>query len=118
MCLILSVLLFGPRIVLVFWWLADSARWAATFDTVLLPILGFLFLPWTTMMYVLVFPQGIEGLDWLVLGLALLADVGSLAGGALARTRSDAGIPEPAAERADAASLIVEAVRPSPEFGA
>ncbi len=82
MCLILSVLLFGPRIVLVFWWLADSARWAATFDTILLPILGFLFLPWTTVMYVLVFPQGIVGLDWLVLGLALLADVGSLAGGA------------------------------------
>ena len=35
------------------------------------------------MMYVLVFPQGIVGLDWLVLGLALLADVGSLAGGAM-----------------------------------
>jgi hypothetical protein len=82
MCLILSVLLFGPRIVLVFWWLADSVRWTATFDTILVPILGFLFLPWTTIMYVLVFPQGIVGLDWLVLGLALLADVGSLAGGA------------------------------------
>lgn len=83
MCLILSVLLFGPRIVLLFWWLADAVRWSATFDTVLLPILGFLFLPWTTMMYVLVFPQGIVGLDWLVLGLALLADLGSLAGGAM-----------------------------------
>jgi hypothetical protein len=83
MCLILSVLLFGPRIVLVFWWLADSIRWNATFDTILLPILGFLFLPWTTMMYVLVFPEGIVGLDWLGLGLALLADLGSLAGGGI-----------------------------------
>ena len=58
------------------------------------------------MMYVLVFPQGIVGLDWLALGLALLADVGSLAGGALARTRSDAGLPEPADPAADDASLI------------
>jgi hypothetical protein len=83
MCLILSVLLFGPRLILVIWWLFDPVRWAASFDTVLFPILGFLFLPWTTVMYVLVLPQGIEGLDWLVITLALLADVGSLAGGAL-----------------------------------
>ncbi len=82
MCLILSAALLGPRIILVFWWLVDSVRWNATFDTILLPILGFLFLPWTTMIYVLVLPQGITGLDWLGLGLALIADVGSLAGGA------------------------------------
>lgn len=83
MCLILSAALLGPRIILVFWWLVDSVRWNATFDTILLPILGFLFLPWTTMMYVLVFPEGIVGLDWLGLGLALIADLGSLTGGAL-----------------------------------
>ena len=29
MCLILSVLLFGPRIVLVAWWLLEPAKWAA-----------------------------------------------------------------------------------------
>jgi hypothetical protein len=34
------------------------------FDTAILPIVGFLFLPWTTMMYVLVFPRAV-GLDWL-----------------------------------------------------
>ena len=82
MCLILGVLLFGPRLVLVFSALADQVRWAATFDTVLLPIVGFFFLPWTTVMYVLVAPQGVTGLDWLGLGLAVLADVASLGGGA------------------------------------
>ena len=33
MCLILSVLLFGPRIILVAWWLLEPASWAATFET-------------------------------------------------------------------------------------
>jgi hypothetical protein len=57
-------------------------RGNATFDTFLLPLLGFLFVPWTTLMYVIVFPGGIEGFDWFWIGLALLADVASYAGGA------------------------------------
>jgi hypothetical protein len=41
-----------------------------------------------TFVYVLIAPQGIQGLDWLWLGLALLADVGVwAAGGYLNRRR-------------------------------
>jgi hypothetical protein len=83
MCLFLSLLLFGPRIVIVFWWLIEPLRWEAAFSTVLLPILGFLFLPWTTLMYVLVSPGGVEGLDLLWIGLAVAADLASYAGGAI-----------------------------------
>ena len=82
MCLIIGCLfIFGPRLVIIAWWLADQVRWALTFDNAIVPILGFLFLPWTTVMYVLVFPQGLDGFDWLWLGLAVLADIGSLFGG-------------------------------------
>jgi hypothetical protein len=67
--------------VVIIWWLADQLRWSATFDNVIVPILGFVFLPWTTVMYVLVAPQGLTGLDVFGLVLAVVADVGSLFGG-------------------------------------
>jgi hypothetical protein len=83
MCLFLSLIVFGPRLVILLWWLFEPARWSLTFDTFFLPFFGFLFLPWTTLMYVLVAPGGIVGFDWLWLGLSLAADVASVAGGAL-----------------------------------
>ena len=45
-------------------------------------MLGLIFVPWLTLMYVIVAPGGIVGLDWLWLGLALVADIGSYSGGA------------------------------------
>ena len=54
MCLFLILLLFGPRSVIVVWWLLQPLRWDATFGSFIVPFLGFLILPWTTlMMYVL-----------------------------------------------------------------
>jgi hypothetical protein len=85
MCLVLFALIFSPRLVMVLWWLLDMARWSATFDTVLLPIVGFLLAPWTTLMYVLVAPGGVTGLDWLWMGVAVLVDLGALGGGAARR---------------------------------
>jgi hypothetical protein len=83
MCLFLSLLFLGPRAAIVFWWLLEPTRWSGTFDTFLIPIFGFLFLPWTTLMYVIVAPGGVAGFDLLWLGLALVADIGSVAAGAL-----------------------------------
>ncbi|NMI01025.1 hypothetical protein [Pseudonocardia acidicola] len=80
MCLFIILLLFGPRTAIVIWWLIAPLRWSATFGSFLVPFLGFLFLPWTTLMYVLVAPGGIVGFDYLWLALALLADISSYAG--------------------------------------
>jgi hypothetical protein len=85
MCLVIFALIFSPRLVMVIWWLLDMARWSATFDNVLVPILGFILVPWTTLMYVLVAHGGVTGIDWLWLGVALLVDLGSLGGGAARR---------------------------------
>lgn len=82
MCFFILLLLFGPRLVIVLWWLFEPFRWSAAFSGFfLVPILGFLFLPWTTLMYVLVVPGGIVGFDWLWIALAVLADLSSVAGG-------------------------------------
>ncbi len=90
MCAIISLALFGPRIVAIIWWLADSARWTLTFgENLLLPAAGIAFLPWTTIVYVLCFPEGITGLDIAFLIIAVIADMGSyLGGGVGSRNRS------------------------------
>jgi len=82
MCCIVSVLLMlGPRVAILVWWLLQPMRWSSTFNTFIWPLLGAIFLPFATMMYVLVFPNGITGLDWLWLGLALVADIAWYSGG-------------------------------------
>jgi hypothetical protein len=47
------------------------------------PILGTIFVPWTTLMYLIIWSPvtGIYGLDWLWLVLAALADISSYVGG-------------------------------------
>jgi hypothetical protein len=79
-CLITVAVLLGPRLGVFLWWLFDMVRWERTFDSVLWPILGFVFLPWTTLAYVLVFPGGVSGIDWLLVVLAALIDLSSYSG--------------------------------------
>jgi hypothetical protein len=81
------------RIMLLFAWIARPALMNATFSTFILPCLGFIFLPFTTLMYVFL-KQGvgtIQGLDWLWLLLAVI--------GAANRNRIPAGYPGSYAEK-------------------
>ncbi len=83
MCCLFTILaLMGPRAGAVIWWLLEPVRWQATFDGFILPFLGWLFLPWTTLMYVAVAPRGVDGLEWFWLGGAFLMDLLTLFGGA------------------------------------
>ena len=82
-CLLTIFVLLGPRGAIFLWWLVEPGRWGATFDSFLVPFLGFLFLPWTTLGYVAVAPRGVEGAgEILLLALTLVLDVLSYAGGA------------------------------------
>ena len=80
-CLITSLFLLGPRAAILVWWLIEPVRWNATFDSFLWPFLGFLFLPWTTLSYVAVYPAGINGFDYLFLGIGLAFDLFTWFGG-------------------------------------
>jgi hypothetical protein len=83
MCCFLTVFLFlGPRFANVIWWIANPARWDLAFSSVVWPILGIIFAPWTTLMYMIVFVGGVNGLEWLWIGLGIVADVGMYVGGA------------------------------------
>jgi hypothetical protein len=81
-CLFTSLVLFGPRLGILIWWLLDPVRWNLAFQSFLWPLLGFLFLPWTTIMYVSVGINGLSWFDWIWLAIALLVDLGSYGGGA------------------------------------
>ena len=67
-------------------------RWNATFDTFVWPLLGFIVAPWTTLAYVAVYPAGINGFDFVWLGLAIAVDVFSWFGGAYTNRVLDAGL--------------------------
>ncbi len=83
MCLFLTLLFLGPRAAILLWWFIEPLRWSLVYDTFLVPFLGFIFVPWTTLMYVVVGIGGITGWDWLWMALAVFADIASYAGGAL-----------------------------------
>jgi hypothetical protein len=81
-CLFFVVLFAGPRLGILFWGIINPGRWDSAFDTFIWPLLGFLFLPWTTLMFVAVAPFGnVTGWDWFWLALAFLADLISYSGG-------------------------------------
>ena len=84
------------RIMLLMVWISRPAMMNATFNTFILPCLGFMFLPFTTLMYVYLV-QGvgaIQGFDWLWLFLAVILDFATIGGaGAANRNRIPAGYP-------------------------
>jgi hypothetical protein len=93
MCLMFAIfVLLGPRALIFFWWVLEPARWSLTFQTAVVPLIGFLFLPWTTIAWVFVFPNGVEGLDWLLVGLGLIADIGSYTGSAWGNRNKSEGV--------------------------
>ena len=84
MCCFFTLMVFlGPRIAGIFWWLFQPVRWSAAFNgSWIWPALGLIFLPWTTLMYVIVAPGGIVGIwEWGFLILMLVFDISSYAGG-------------------------------------
>lgn len=87
MCAILLAALLGPRAINVVWWLLDPERWASTFNGPLVPIVGILVLPWTTLAYVLVAQAGLTGLEFIVVLIGFLADLGTY--GSSAYTNKD-----------------------------
>ena len=83
MCCFFTVLVFlGPRAAILVWWLIQPARWEAAFSSFWWAFLGFLFAPWTTLMWAAVAAGGVTGFDWVILGLGVLADVLSYTSGA------------------------------------
>ncbi len=79
-CFFAAFVFLGPRAAILVWWLIDIDRWNAAFSNLIWPVVGFFFAPWTTLTWVIIAPGGVSGLDWVILGIGILADVASYSG--------------------------------------
>jgi hypothetical protein len=81
-CAIAILALFGPRLLLVLIWLLNNDYLSRAYANFIIPCIGFLFLPWTTLAYAFAVNTfgglGTEGL--IAVGVGLLLDVLSYGG--------------------------------------
>jgi hypothetical protein len=84
-CLLGCLALFLPRVTLALIWLFNQPWLASAFKTNLWPILGFLFMPLTTLAYAWAWHYGggsIQGVGLAAVIIAALIDLGTVGGGA------------------------------------
>jgi hypothetical protein len=88
-CAVLVILFLGPRVAIVAMALFSSYLGRAFGGNILLPLVGWLFLPWTTLAYAwAIHSRGeVTGFQAIVVVVAALVDLGVVGGGA-ARRRS------------------------------
>jgi uncharacterized oligopeptide transporter (OPT) family protein len=82
-CLLVLLVLLFPRVILVLMWLFTNMLDKA-YHTLVIPVLGFIFLPLTTVVYAWMVSSGIpiEGINLFLLIVAAIIDVGGHGGGA------------------------------------
>lgn len=87
-CLVILFALISPRLALVATWLLSNVLERA-YDGWIVPVIGFFLLPWTTLAWAWMYDQGpgrqVEGIEWVLVGVAALIDLGSLFGGSRGR---------------------------------
>ena len=87
-CLVALLFLMFPRVALVLLWLFSNYLERA-YHGILLPLLGFIFLPLTTLVYAYMINNNVptEGFNLIWLILAVLIDLGSVGHGYRSRRR-------------------------------
>ena len=81
-CLFALFATFTPRLGVVFLWLFTPMVNRA-FDGFILPLVGTIFLPFTTLIYLFAWtPVGLTTWGWIWVGLGVLVDISSYAGSA------------------------------------
>ncbi len=90
-CLLLILVLAFPRVVLVLLWLFNTRYLNHVYHGLLIPVLGFIFLPLTTLAYAWMINnhRPMEGINLLIMIVAVIIDVGGLGGGEYHRRGRD-----------------------------
>ena len=88
-CALLLVILLFPRVALVLMWIYSTYLQHAFHGGLVLPVLGFIFLPLTTIVYAWELNSGMPtaGINLLWLLIAVIIDLGGLGGGAHRQSR-------------------------------
>jgi len=87
-CLFALLAGFAPRVALLLVWILSDLVDRA-FDSVLVPVLGLVLLPYTTLFYVLAYSPvtGVSGAGWAFVVLGFLFDLGHWLGGGVTGRR-------------------------------
>ncbi len=77
-CLVGIMALLGPRFALAFWWIFGN-KVDAVFNSWIWPLLGLIFIPWTTLFYVIAWSAigGVNGAWWIFVALGVALDIGT-----------------------------------------
>jgi hypothetical protein len=88
-CILLLVILSFPRVALALMWIYSTYLQRAFHDGLVLPVLGFIFLPLTTIVYAWEVNSGMPttGVNLVWLLIAVIIDLGGLGGGVHRRSR-------------------------------
>ncbi|HEX6868426.1 MAG TPA: hypothetical protein VF119_06455 [Candidatus Limnocylindrales bacterium] len=73
-----------PRFALLVGWSNDPTAWTSLFGSPVWFLFGFLFFPWTTLIYGFCVQNGMSLINWIFVGAALLIDLGTWGIGAFA----------------------------------
>jgi hypothetical protein len=90
-CLVVLVVLAFPRVALVLIWLLDRPYLHHAYHQMLVPLIGFFFLPLTTLAYAWMINshRPMEGVNLIIMLVAVIIDLGGLGGGEYHRRYRD-----------------------------
>ncbi len=86
-CLVALFALISPRLALFFLWLFSDLLEDA-YDAWIVPLIGFFFLPWTTLAYAVMWAAStnrVGGIEWFIVAFAFFVDLAAWFGGSRAR---------------------------------
>lgn len=89
MCFVALLAVFSSRLALLVLWVFTNLVTRAFHHSFIVPLLGLIFLPWTTLLYVLVWTptHGVYGFGWFFVVLGFLFDLGSHSSSAYSQRR-------------------------------
>ena len=88
-CFAALLALISPRLALFFIFIFSDLL-SDSFDSWLVPLLGFFLLPWTTLAYAVMWSSGINevsGIEWFFVVLGFFADLAAYGGGRWSQTQ-------------------------------
>ena len=95
-CIFAAFMALFPRLAFLLVWIARPKAVDAAFDTLLIPLAGVILLPFTTLMYVILYrPGGLDGWDWFWIALAVVCDIAHMGGTYVQREQITGDYPTP-----------------------
>ena len=90
-CLFVLAAAISPRLGTIILWLFTD-RMEIAFNSFWWALVGFIFLPWTTLVFALCYAprQGVEGFGWVLVAFAFVVDISTHIGSAQARRQQQA----------------------------